>query len=519
MSKTFLCSRTEPIVKTPKGLIRGFKLDSTFTFYGIKYANAERWQLPTPVEPWDGVKDALGYGYIAPLSAGVQIGSGIGLIRTPERYWAQNEHCQYLNIWTQHLDPEAKKPVVVWIHGGGFEKGSSLELAAYDGDNLSKFGDVVVVNLNHRLNLLGYMDWSSCGEGFRDSANCGQADLLMALKWVQENITCFGGDPDNVMIFGQSGGGGKITTLLQTPEAMGLFHKAAIFSGLLPADSALRNISAANWEVVVDAILNKLGLCKENAEQLKQMDFYDLARAYNSVKDELAQKGISCSFGPFSNNMYVGHPLEVGIMEQSRDIPVMVCTCFCEFAFDRQPPAKDTIPEEERERIVREKYGANGDQMITLFRQAFPHKNLLDVLSLDPMFRLTSIEYMDARAEVSNANNYLCTFALDFPYNDGDPAWHGGELPYLFHNQDLIPINNIPGVSDKLQEQFCKAFVNFAYHNDPNHDLIPLWKPYTKSNRETMIFDRVCFTRPVATELYEKQAKLYPARFHVPKAK
>ena len=152
MEKEFICSTTEPIVQTVAGKIRGFQLGSTYTFYGIKYANAKRWQMPTPVAPWEGVKDALSYGYIAPMPTP---DSPMGDLMVPHRFWPQNEDCQYLNVWTQSLSKDAKKPVLFWIHGGGFSSGSSIEMVAYDGNNLSEFGDVVVVSLNHRLNLLG----------------------------------------------------------------------------------------------------------------------------------------------------------------------------------------------------------------------------------------------------------------------------------------------------------------------------------------------------------------------------
>ena len=142
----------------------------------------------------------------------------------PHRYWLMDEHCQNLNIWTPGLDDQ-KRPVLVWLHGGGFESGSAIEHLAYEGENMSRYGDAVVVSVNHRLNLLGYLDLSSLGEAFSDSGNCGGDDIIASLRWIQENIAAFGGDPDNVTLFGQSGGGAKITTLLQTPAADCLYHK------------------------------------------------------------------------------------------------------------------------------------------------------------------------------------------------------------------------------------------------------------------------------------------------------
>ncbi|MFQ7749118.1 MAG: carboxylesterase family protein, partial [Eubacteriales bacterium] len=221
MAKKFVCSTTEPVVSTKAGKVRGFCVDGTYTFHGIKYADADRFQMPRPVEPWDGVKDALSYGYVSPM---LDKETAVGEIMVPHRYWPKDENCQYLNIWSQSLCEEAKKPVMVWLHGGGFSAGSSIEQMAYDGENLSKFGDVVVVTLNHRLNILGYLDLSPYGEKYKNSGNAGNADLVAALQWVHDNIAAFGGDPENVTIFGQSGGGGKVSSLMQTPAADGLFH-------------------------------------------------------------------------------------------------------------------------------------------------------------------------------------------------------------------------------------------------------------------------------------------------------
>lgn len=143
----------------------------------------------------------------------------------PHMYWSEKEDCQNLNIWTPSIRDGRKRPVMVWLHGGGFSSGSSIEQLAYDGENLSRAGDVVVVSVNHRLNVLGYLDLSPFGEKYRDSANAGNLDLIAALEWIWDNIEGFGGDPENVTLFGQSGGGVKVWSLLQMPEADGLFHK------------------------------------------------------------------------------------------------------------------------------------------------------------------------------------------------------------------------------------------------------------------------------------------------------
>ena len=201
-----ICNIDEPIVETKAGKLRGLIADGTYIFRGIRYAEAERFHLPRPVRPWEGVKNAIAFGPVCPEES-TPIARDQYYV--PHYHHMQSEDCQYLNIWTRSVDREAKKPVMVWIHGGLFDTGSGIELYAYDGEELAAFGDVVVVSLNHRLNVLGFLDLSAYGEEYRYSGNVGMADIVEALRWVRENIAAFGGDPDNVTLFGQSGGGQK----------------------------------------------------------------------------------------------------------------------------------------------------------------------------------------------------------------------------------------------------------------------------------------------------------------------
>ena len=228
MGDYFVCSKTDPVVETKAGKVRGFRLNTTDAVHGIHYAEADRFQMPQPVKPWKGIKNALAYGYVCPLLKQDEPNMEV---LVPHRYWPQDEHCQNLNVWTQSLDPGAKKPVMVWLHGGGFSAGSAIEHVAYEGDHLSEFGDVVVVSVNHRLNILGYLDLSPFGEKYKNSANAGNADMVAALQWVHDNIAAFGGDPDNVTVFGQSAGAGSVQTLISSPLAKGLINKAIIQSG------------------------------------------------------------------------------------------------------------------------------------------------------------------------------------------------------------------------------------------------------------------------------------------------
>lgn len=341
MAKQFVCNKTEPVVQTKAGKLRGFLLDGTYTFHGIKYADAKRFQMPEEVKPWEGIKDALSYGYVCPM---INDPVPNGEVMVPHRYWPVNEDCQYLNIWSQSLDPDAKKPVMVWLHGGGFSDGSSIEQVCYDGENMSKYGDVVVVSLNHRLNVLGYLDVSSLSPDFANSANAGTEDMVAALRWIRDNIRNFGGDPDNVTLFGQSGGGGKIWTLMQTPSAEGLFHKGIIQSGVFDMIPVRQG---ADGKAITQAILDELGIHENQAEALAAIPYRQLADAYKKVAPELEKQGEYVGLAPLANDFLPGDPRQVGFTPFARTVPVIVGTVLGEFSFGPAIANREALSEEE----------------------------------------------------------------------------------------------------------------------------------------------------------------------------
>jgi para-nitrobenzyl esterase len=248
-----------PVVQVAAGKLRGFHDGKTSTFLGIPYAEAERFEMPKAVKPWDGIRSAQAWGPVSPIP--VQDKPGPDEFVFPHRYWLENEARQVLNIWTQNASASAKKPVMLWMHGGGFTNGSSMGSYAYDGKNLSEFGDVVVVSVNHRLNIIGTLDLSAYGPQYENSRYTGMADLVAALQWVQENIAQFGGDPGNVTLFGQSGGGSKATRLMHMPVAKGLFHKAIAQSGGgLNYRTVEPAAAIARQQAIAAATLKQLGL-------------------------------------------------------------------------------------------------------------------------------------------------------------------------------------------------------------------------------------------------------------------
>ena len=480
MARQFICNADYPVVQTDAGKLRGFLLDGIFTFHGIKYADAKRFQMPTPVAPWEGIKDATNYGYCCPTD-GNPMPTGEQYI--PHRFWPENEHCQYLNIWTKSIERGIKKPVIVWFHGGGFANGSSIEQVAYEGDALAAYGDVVVVTVNHRLNILGCLDLSAFGEKYENSQNAGMADLVAALQWIHNNIEGFGGDPENVTIFGQSGGGGKVSNLLQIPAAAGLFHKAIMMSG-----GAGMAREPQDHKPFVEGILNELNIPVEEVEKLEKVPYAVFMKAYNRTAIKL-QKAIM--WGPKANGWYLGNPLQVGFSDHAKLIPTMAGTVFAEMSANADPfPAGSCPTEEEQIAKIKEVYGDGADEVIALFKKAYPCKDLRRVPQTDVRMRPGVIKYMEARSQIDTAPVYSYMFALDFDVNSGRAAWHCADIPFVFHNTYRVGNCNIEGVTERLEDELAGAWVAFAYTGNPNHSGMNKWEPYTPDGKATMVFDR-----------------------------
>lgn len=477
-----------PVVETKAGKLRGYQWEGTYIFKGIRYARAKRFQLPEEAEPWEGVREAASYGFVCPM---LTRDNPQGELLVPHRYWPQDEDCLSLNIWSQSLDRSAKKPVLFWIHGGAFSMGSSIEQKAYNGENMSKYGDVVVVTVNHRLNILGYFDMSPYGEKYAGSANAGQADLVAALLWVRDNIEAFGGDPGNVTIFGQSGGGMKVSGLMQTPEADGLFHKGMIMSGVA---GDILPYSTGDSRPLIRAMLEELGLTEDEAGRLETIPYHDLAAAYNRVSPAVAGAGGYIGCTPKPDDFYKGEGPAVGFTEHAKTIPVMVGTVFGEFAMAPLPFNKEQIPEAELDAVLDNRFQGRGKELKAVFAEAYPGKNPADLLTLDTIFRGPTREFVRALA-AAGGSVYSYLFALEFPYQNQKTAWHCSDIPFVFHNTELVPAANIPEVSDRLQEQIFGAVMAFARTGKPEYEGLPQWPASRENDEATMIFDRVCEVR------------------------
>lgn len=483
MAKRFICTLDEPVVSTAAGKLRGYKMDDIYHFEGIRYAKAKRFQNPQKVAPWEGIRDATNYGPICPV---LRSPVPSGEVRIPHRFWPSSENCQYLNIWTNSLDVNARKAVMVWFHGGGFSDGSSIEQVSYDGTNLAQYGDVVVVTVNHRLNVFGFLDLSDFGEKYANSQNAGIADLVAALMWVKENILQFGGDPENVTIFGQSGGGGKVTTLGQVPAARGLFQRAIVMSGVLAEGMMEQDVPAKEFAL---SIMKELEIPEDEVEKLEKVSAQALINATNASIARYAAEGKRIDWRPTPNNFYIGDPMDVGFGEASK-VPTMVGSVMAEMTSNGPTRDKETYTEEERRAVVTAKYGeSNADRIMKLFEKAYPGKNLSYACDIDTTFRPSTIAYIKAKAKESSEPVYSYMFARVFDIYGGTAAWHCSDIPFVFHNTELLPVCQIEGVTERLENEVFSSFVNFAKKGNPNCDAIPEFLPSEADRVYTIVYD------------------------------
>ena len=481
MQHTFRRDGSAALVETTLGLLKGYVHDGLHIFKGIPYATARRFHAPEPLEPWEGVKDACSYGYVCPLMVNEH---PTGELYVPHRYWPMDEDCLNLNLWTPALDGK-KRPVLVWLHGGGYFAGSSIEHIAYDGANLSREGDAVVVSINHRLNLLGYFDLSDYGPEYENSGNAGGDDIIAALRWVHDNVARFGGDPENVTVFGQSGGGAKVTTLLQSPEADGLYHRGFVMSGVI---GPVLSDAVGSGKDLAEAIIAELGV--GDVKALETVDYALLARAYLKVRDGLSKAGKNVGCCPHPNAHYLGEPTTNGFRPETAHVPLLVGSVFGEFAsFTPIPWDREAMTDAEQAAMVKEKLGDAADELIPLFRAAYPDRQVGDLLRLDAMFRGPEIRYIDARGALNDATwSYI--FNMDQPIDGGNTPWHCSDIPYWFDNIDLVEYPHgpqaDPGLSKRMEKALFSTLLAFARSGDPNNDAIPAW-PASKPGREQVL--------------------------------
>ena len=501
---SYTCREGFAEVSTAEGTLRGFRQNDVYTFMGIPYARAERFRQAAPLASWEGVREALDIGFSCPTPFPPTPKGDHSL---PHRYFVEDEDCLNLNVWTTTLDRGAKRPVMVWLHGGGYVAGSANDLLCYDGANLAHYGEVVSVTVNHRLNVLGCLDLSEYGEEFQASGNLIMLDVVEALKWVQRNIEGFGGDPGNVTIYGQSGGGGKVTTLMQMPCADGLYHKAIVQSGIIrfngPVEGAPMRISKEMALDMTHKIMAKAG----SLENLLSMPVRELMKMSTEAID-----------GPMLWSPVPGagdYPGDIGqtggFREETKNIPTMIGNSLCEFPRFRTGRVKSEMTDDEVLDALRAVYGRHAEEIKAVFEKCYPGINPyyavgMDMTNFRPMAKL----FCEWRNRMNAAPAYQYLLTLELPYDGGTMSAHGTELPFIFHNADAIGVVNAGERTWSFQDELFYAWVNFARTGNPNHDKLPVeWKPVTKGHSFCMLFGDVSSCpEDHDTELMELMARI-----------
>jgi para-nitrobenzyl esterase len=498
-----------PVVDVKGGKLRGFRDGGTYTFLGVPYAEADRFEQPRPVQPWDGIKSAQAWGPVCPIPE--MTAPGVDEFVFPHRYWLQNDHCQVLNIWTQGLGSKVRRPVMVWMHGGGFTNGSSMESYAYDGKNLSEFGNVVVVSLNHRLNILGTLDLSAYGPEYANSRQTGMADLVAALQWIHENIEVFGGDPGSVTIFGQSGGGSKVVRLMHIPATKGLFHKVVAQSG---GGLNYRDTDPAavikTQQMIAAATLKNLGLSANQVDQLKKIPYQQLLAAGNAaVRSASAEggRGGGGGFNPIADDQYVMREF----CDWAHDIPLMAGTVFSEMSgtLQRGEFRKNEWSPKEIDEHLTAAYGDKKDEIVAEFKKCFPRKKVQDVLYYAATSRPGAKNTLARKLEKGKTPVYNYLFAYEYPVNGGTTSFHCSEIAFVFHNLSEPHVRVATGGTAAglaLQDKVSRAWLNFARTGNPSQPGLE-FRPYTAQDPQAMVFDTVSECRALRDD---KLASLMP---------
>ena len=488
----------EILVQVAGGTLRGAESDGVVSLKGVPYAappvGALRWMAPRPAPPWSGTRDALEFGPSCPQPA-----------QRPEGWDAEpreDEDCLYLNVWTPGIDG-GRRPVMVWFHGGGYAIGSG-SWPLYDGAALARRGGVVVVTVNHRLGVLGYLHLAGLGgPELASSGNNGMLDLVASLEWVRDNIAALGGDPGNVTIFGESGGGAKVSTLHVMPGARGLFHRAAVQSGpglyVQTADAAAEITSDLLARLDIEAGPGALEALRALPVERLLAAQGDLAPRPTAGTDRPAGGGMG-GFSPVLDGVAVNaHPAEALAGGTAADVPLLIGRNNDEGTLMMAGDPVLTDPDRLDEAGLARRLAAFGDRaerLLAGYRSAYPDATPLDLLIAirsDAFMGFGTARLAEKKLQGSRAPVYMYRFNWAAgPLRSG----HGFEIPFVFDNVHE-PVMHPSASRAELADRMSEAWIAFARDGDPSHAGLPKWPAYSLDERATMVFDRdVCTVGP-----------------------
>lgn len=469
------------IVETAYGKVQGKQMGDLYIWKGIPYAKAPlgplRFRPPQKPDAWTGIRDATKFGPVAPQTSSVimnHLGNDIGNM---------NEDCLNLNIWSKGAD-EKKRPVMVWIHGGAFLSGSGSS-AWYDGSSFASTGDVVVVTINYRLGILGFLHLGDIGgEEYASSGNCGILDQVAALQWIKENIAAFGGDPNRITVFGESAGAMSIGVLLGLPSAKGLFQQAILQSGA--ASNAMPSSKATH---IAKRLLNELNVDSDNLSKLEELPVQQLIKASTVVP--------SMSLGPVIDGVTLPQSPEEAMKEGSaKDISIMIGTNKDEYRiftffdpFWKNPDTNKIM------NIFQKTFGPLLPSISKEFNGAALSQNLYDQLMTIRIFTYPALKLAEQQVK-QGASVWMYRFDWESPVFNGElKSSHAIEIPFVFNTINTANTENLIGDSpnrQKLADHMHGAWISFAKNGSPSNNSIPKWPQYELEKRSTMMFDVEC---------------------------
>ena len=498
-------SSQEGVAETAGGRVRGLHSKGVLRFLGVPYASApatRRFMPPLPAPAWAGVREALDYGPKSPQPIGRGEPHFLSSWDNPQD---EDEDCLRLNIWTPSLHGPAR-PVLVWLHGGGFTSGSGSSLG-FDGHNIARRGDVVLISVTHRLNAFGHLYLGDvAGSEFADSGNVGMLDIVAALRWVGENVASFGGNPDCVTVFGQSGGAAKVTTLMSMPMAKGLFHRAIVQSG--STGIGARSVASAAEDAAT--LMSVMGLGSGQVDRLRAAPWTEIVKGMKALTE--VKVGTDRPWGGFTNREWRpvldGRSLpEAPFYPQapaiSRHVPLLIGTTHDEsrYHLGSAMPASFAIGWEDLEPALRACMQRDPSADIAFYRSTFP-----DASASELLFRIftywrwrhSAIWQAEARLRQDGAPVFMYRMDWRTPIEDGRwRAPHMIDVPFVFDNLDVSSsfVGEAPSGA-ALAATMSDAWIAFARQGNPGHPNLPEWERYEPEKRSTMIFDERCCSEP-----------------------